>query len=57
MKNIKISKKFVKIVVIVIIGLSVLNIAISGINIVPFEFRNLPVSFLTSVTEFIIAGT
>lgn len=47
MKNIKISKKFIKIVVIVIIGLSVLNIAISGINIVPFEFRNVPVSFLT----------
>ena len=47
MKKIKISKKFIKIVVIVIIGLSVLNIAISGINIVPFEFRNVPVSFLT----------
>lgn len=47
MKKRKISKKFIKIAVIVIIGLSVLNIAINGINIVPFEFRNVPVSFLT----------
>lgn len=47
MKKIKISKKFIKIAIVVIIGLGVLNIIVNGINIVPSKFRDVPVSFLT----------
>lgn len=47
MKKIKISKKFIKIVAIVFVFFMILNVALSGINTVPKEYRNIPVSFLT----------
>ena len=47
MKNIKVSKKFIKIVAIVFVFFMILNVALSGINTVPKEYRNIPVSFLT----------
>ena len=47
MKNIKSSKKFIKIVAMVFVCFMILNVALSGINTVPKEYRNIPVSFLT----------
>lgn len=42
------SKKAIKIIIIVAIVLMVASIFVNGINLVPFRFRNVPVSFLTS---------
>ena len=47
MKNIKISKKVIKIVAIVFVCFMILSVALNGINIVPFKFKNVQVSFLT----------
>ena len=41
------SKKAIKIIVIIAIVLVVANLLLSGINLVPFRYRNVPVSFLT----------
>ena len=42
------SKKAIKIIIIVAIVLMVASIFVNGINLVPFRYRNVPVSFLTS---------
>ncbi len=44
----KSKKKLIKIFVIVAIVLVAANLLLSGINMVPFRFRNVPISFLTS---------
>ncbi len=48
MARLKSKKKIIKIIVIVAIVLMVANILLSGINMVPFKYRNVPVSFLTT---------
>lgn len=48
MVQFKSKKKIIKIIVIVAMVLVVANLLLNGINVVPFRFRNLPVSFLTS---------
>ncbi len=47
MTQFKSKKKFIKIIVIVAIVLVATNILLNGINLVPFRYRNVPVSFLT----------
>lgn len=41
------SKKAIKIIIIVAIVLMVANLFLSGINLVPYRYRNVPVSFIT----------
>lgn len=41
------SKKAIKIIIIVAIVLVVANLFLSGINLVPYKYRNVPISFLT----------
>lgn len=41
------SKKTIKTIVIVAIVLVVANLFLSGINLVPYKYRNVPISFLT----------
>ena len=41
------SKKAIKIIIIVAIVLVVANLFLSGINLVPYRYRNVPVSFIT----------
>lgn len=48
MASLKPSKKLIKVSVIVVVCLMAFDILLSGINIVPFKFRNKPVSFITS---------
>ena len=47
MKKIKISKKFIKIVVIVLVCICLFDVVLSGVISVPKEYRNISVSFLT----------
>ena len=47
MKMCRISKRFVKIAVIVFLCVCLLDVAFSGVVFVPKEYRNIPVSFLT----------
>ena len=47
MARFKSPKKVIKIIAVVAGILMVANILLSGINIVPFKYRNVPVSFLT----------
>lgn len=47
MTQFKSKKKFIKIIVIVTIVLVAVNILLNGINLVPFRYRNVAVSFLT----------
>ena len=47
MAKFKSNKKIIKIIVIVAIVLVAANILLNGINLVPFRYRNVPVSFLT----------
>ena len=47
MKKIKISKKFIKIAVIVLVCICLFDVVLSGVVSVPKEYRNIPVSFLT----------
>jgi len=48
MKKIKISKNFIKIAVIVFLCVWLLDVVLSGAIFIPKEYRNIPVSFLTS---------
>ncbi len=47
MKKIKISKKFIKIAVIVLVCICLFDVVLSGVVSVPKEYRNISVSFLT----------
>ena len=47
MTQFKSKKKIIKIIVIVAIVIVAANILLNGINLVPFRYRNVPVSFLT----------
>ena len=47
MTQFKSKKKIIKIIVIVAIVLVAVNILLNGINLVPFRYRNVAVSFLT----------
>lgn len=47
MTQFKSKKKIIKIIVSVTIVLVAANILLNGINLVPFRYRNVPVSFLT----------
>jgi len=47
MKKIKISKKFIKIAVIVLVCICLFDVVLSGVISVPKEYRNISVSFLT----------
>lgn len=47
MARFKSPKKVIKIIAVVAGILMVANILLSGVNIVPFKYRNVPVSFLT----------
>ncbi len=47
MEKIKSKKKVIKIIAVVALVLTLANILLSGINLVPFKYRNMPVSFLT----------
>ena len=47
MEKIKISKKFIKIAVIVLVCICLFDVVLSGVVSVPKEYRNISVSFLT----------
>lgn len=47
MAGIKSKKKIFKIIIIIAVFFIIANLLLSGINLVPFRFRNVPVSFLT----------
>ncbi len=47
MARLKPKKKVIKTIVIVAVILIAIDILLSGINLVPFRYRNVPVSFLT----------
>ncbi len=47
MAKFKSNKKIIKILIIVAVILIVASVLLNGINLVPFRYRNVPVSFLT----------
>ena len=47
MTQFKSKKKIIKTIIVVMIVLVAANILLNGINLVPFRYRNVPISFLT----------